>query len=121
MSTRHTAVIVGASRGIGAALAHEFLLHGLNVAALARTHDGPALLSIESQYPGLLTRVGADVTDGAGLAEAAMQVKAVHDAVDVVINNAGVLLSRETPGIERYDVAEVEETLQTNTVGGGFG
>ena len=111
------AVIVGASRGIGAALTEEFLLHGWTVVALARTPTQSRLDFLTAAYPARLHALPADVTAAASLDAAVEKTRAIAGTIDVLVNNAGILLSRETPGVAAYDPDELTRTLDVNTVG----
>jgi hypothetical protein len=64
MQTPRTVLVTGGNRGIGFAIAEEFVSAGYKVAVTARSGSGPA---------GSLT-VRADVTDSASLDEAIAQV-----------------------------------------------
>lgn len=76
-----TALVTGASSGIGAAVVERFCREGLQVHAVARS-VGP--LSELARRTGCIAHV-LDVTDRAGLARLAGEVE-----VDVLVNNAGV-------------------------------
>lgn len=79
-----TAVITGASRGIGAELAHDFAARGMNLALCARS--APALEESDSVLAAQL-----DVTDEAAVVDFATSAEARFGHVDLWINNAGVL------------------------------
>ena len=80
MSTQRTVLITGGNRGIGFAIAEEFIAAGHRVAVTARSGEGPA---------GALT-VRADVTDAASLDAAFTEVEGTLGPVEVVVANAGV-------------------------------
>ena len=80
MSTPRTVLITGGNRGIGRAIAEEFVAAGHRVAVTARSGEGPE---------GTLT-VRADVTDTASLDAAFTEVEAAYGPVEVVVANAGV-------------------------------
>ncbi|MDH6578142.1 SDR family oxidoreductase [Kitasatospora sp. MAP5-34] len=88
-----TAVVTGAASGMGAATARLLAATGARVALLARRTDRLDALAAElTAAGGQALAVTADITDQASVDAAA---KAVHDAygrVDLVINNAGVML-----------------------------
>jgi NAD(P)-dependent dehydrogenase (short-subunit alcohol dehydrogenase family) len=79
-----TAVITGASRGLGAGLARAFRERGLSLGLCARGE--PALPEAE----GVLAR-RLDVRDAAAVTDFAAAVEARFGAIDLWINNAGVL------------------------------
>ena len=78
--TARTVLITGGNRGIGYALAEEFLAQGHRVAVTARSGEGPT---------GALTVI-ADVTDGASLDAAYSVIEAQLGPVEVVVANAGI-------------------------------
>lgn len=80
MTTPRTVLITGGNRGIGFAIAQEFIALGHRVAVTARSGSGPE---------GSLT-VQADVTDAASIDAAFTQVEAELGPVEVVVANAGV-------------------------------
>ncbi|MEU2392599.1 SDR family oxidoreductase [Streptomyces sp. NPDC007369] len=88
-----TAVVTGAASGIGTATARTLASNGARVALLARrTERLDALAADIAAAGGQALAVTADITDQASVDAAA---KAVHDAygqVDLVVNNAGVML-----------------------------
>ncbi|WP_416873688.1 SDR family oxidoreductase [Kitasatospora sp. SC0581] len=88
-----TAVVTGAASGMGAATARLLAASGARVALLARRTERLDSLAEEiAAAGGQALAVTADVTGQASVDAAA---KAVHDAygpVDLVVNNAGVML-----------------------------
>lgn len=81
-----TALVTGASRGIGAAISGALVAEGLTVFAVARSADGLAALS-EKLGPELRT-VACDARDHQAIAAALEGVE-----LDVLVNNAGALAS----------------------------
>jgi hypothetical protein len=91
MHKGNTALVTGASGGIGEALAKELAAHGFNLILVARTEGklkelGDALSAQHSiqTYP-----IAADLSDPKSPAEVAQQVQALGLSVDVLVNNAG--------------------------------
>jgi NAD(P)-dependent dehydrogenase (short-subunit alcohol dehydrogenase family) len=79
-----TAVVAGASRGIGLAIAEELQAAGAHVVRLAR--------SIPDAERERRTDLACDVTDPAAVERAAQRVLDARGAPDVVVNVAGVFL-----------------------------
>jgi len=80
MSTVRTVLITGGNRGIGFAIAQEFVAQGHRVAVTARSGSGPE---------GSLTVI-ADVTDAASIDAAFSEVEEKLGPVEVVVANAGI-------------------------------
>lgn len=104
--TVRTVLITGGNRGIGFALAEEFIAQGHRVAVTARTGEGPA---------GSLT-VRADVTDGAALDAAFAEVEEKLGPIEVLVANAGI--TKDTL-IMRMSDEEFDSVIETN-LGGTF-
>lgn len=81
------ALITGASRGIGAAIARRLHLEGAEVILVARDRESLRVRSAE--LPGSSVRA-ADVTDARTIAEL---FDSLEDAPDIVVNNAGAASS----------------------------
>lgn len=104
--TARTVLITGGNRGIGYALAEEFIAQGHRVAVTARSGEGPA---------GSLT-VRADVTDGAALDAAFAEVEQKLGPIEVLVANAGI--TKDTL-IMRMSDEEFDSVIETN-LGGTF-
>jgi short-subunit dehydrogenase len=91
-----TALITGASRGIGAAAAHRFAAAGFDLLLVARSADGLASLA-----PGLIVHGGRvectalDLAQPHGLEEGITELCSRGLEPDVVINNAGMAYTGE--------------------------
>ena len=106
MATARTVLISGGNRGIGYAIAEEFIAQGHRVAVTARSGEGPA---------GSLT-VRADVTDQASVDAAFAEVEAELGAVEVVVANAGI--TKDTL-LMRMTAEDFDAVVDTN-LGGSF-
>jgi 3-oxoacyl-[acyl-carrier protein] reductase len=102
--TSRTVLVTGGNRGIGYAIAAEFLAEGHRVAVTARSGEGPE---------GALT-VRADVTDAASVDAAFTEVEAALGPVEVVVANAGI--TRDTLLLRMSD-EDFTEVLDTNLSG----
>lgn len=94
LSGRH-AVVTGASRGIGAAIAMTLAHHGASVTLLGR-HAAP-LRALAERLPTACTTVVADVTDEAAVAAAFSQARSTLGPIHVLINNVGQASSAPFP------------------------
>ena len=106
MTTPRTVLVTGGNRGIGRAIAAEFVTRGHRVAVTARSGEGPE---------GALT-VRADVTDGASLDAAFAEVEKELGPVEVVVANAGI--TRDTLVLRMSD--EDFDTVVDTNLGGAF-
>ncbi|MFI8301660.1 SDR family NAD(P)-dependent oxidoreductase [Streptomyces nigra] len=84
-----TALITGASRGIGRATAIAMARAGARVAVLARDRDALAKLVIDLGGPQAATPIPCDVTDAGQVGNAVETAIESLGALDVVVNNAG--------------------------------
>ena len=86
------ALVTGASRGIGAAVALELAIAGAHVVAIARTVGGLEELDDRIKAAGgSATLVPLDVKDSDGIARLALALNERYQRLDVLIGNAGVL------------------------------
>lgn len=97
-----TAVVTGASQGIGRAICIRLASEGANVAGLDIQEDAleETARLVEAEGVRFLT-LGCDVTDADQLQQAVGQVQEAFDSLDVMVNNAGItrdnLLIRMSP------------------------
>ena len=103
--------LVGASSGIGAALATLLLERGARVALSSRSRD--ALDALVAGHGDALV-LPADVTDADGLAAAHAQILAAWGGVDLAIFNAG---THESMRAWELDLAKAKTLIDTNLKG----
>ena len=85
------AIVTGASRGIGSAIAHNLSKAGAKVVLISRSID--ALKSVESEIKsngGEAISITADVSNLESFTNAISQVVETWGTVDILINNAGI-------------------------------
>lgn len=104
MTTTRTVLVTGGNRGIGRAIAQEFLDQGHRVAVTARAGEGPA---------GAMTVI-ADVTDAASIDHAFTAVEAELGVIEVVVANAGI--TKDTL-LMRMSEDDFTSVLDTNLSG----
>lgn len=103
-TTPRTVLITGGNRGIGRAIAEQFIADGHRVAVTARSGEGPA---------GSLTVI-ADVTDAASIDAAFTEVEAALGPIEVVVANAGI--TRDTL-LMRMSDEDFTDVIDTNLSG----
>ncbi len=113
-SSRPSALVTGASSGIGADLARELARHGYNVVLTARRIEAMRVLADELKLLGAeSTIIAADLSKPGAAASLAGEIESRGLLLDVLINNAG--LGAGGP-FHESDPARVAEMLYVNIV-----
>lgn len=95
-----TAVVTGASRGIGRAIALQLAGAGAELALWARDDDALRAVAAEiTERGGRAQAMICDVTDPAAVDRAADAVRQTMAPVRIVVNNAGIALRKPTASI----------------------
>ncbi|AQZ69494.1 3-oxoacyl-[acyl-carrier protein] reductase [[Actinomadura] parvosata subsp. kistnae] len=117
--TRSIALVTGANRGIGEAVAAGLAGLGMTVFAGARdARRGAAAVERLRAAGGDVHGIALDVTDAGTVAAAAEEVAARHGRLDVLVNNAGILGDeRQVPGTGGDVLAEVRRVFEANVFG----
>ncbi|MBA4864488.1 SDR family NAD(P)-dependent oxidoreductase [Streptomyces sp. PSKA54] len=111
-ATVRTAVVTGASSGIGAATARRLAAAGFHVVLTARRKDRIETLAAELTEAGhQATAYALDITDRAAVDAFAASL----DHVEVLINNAGGALGADP--VATGDPAEWRQMYETNVIG----
>src|SRR5438309_1090310 len=109
------AVVTGAGRGIGRAIALKFAAAGADVVCVSRTAENSEKVANEVRTTGRKAWAHAvDVADAAAVAAAAEKILTDCGKVDVLVNNAGV--TRDGL-LMRMSDADWDAVLDTNLKG----
>lgn len=121
MSTKQlhrTAIVTGASRGIGAALAKRLAADGFRTVVnyASGAAEAQAVVAAVEQAGGIATAIRADITDPAAMATLFEQAEAMYGQVDVLVNNAGVIATAPIADVSDADF----QRLVAINLGGAF-
>ena len=109
------AVVTGAGRGIGRAIALKFASEGADVVCVSRTQENSEKVAAEIRALGRKAWAFAvDVADSAAVSAAAEKILADSGKVDILVNNAGV--TRDGL-LMRMSDADWDTVLDTNLKG----
>jgi NAD(P)-dependent dehydrogenase (short-subunit alcohol dehydrogenase family) len=109
-------LITGANRGIGLELTNQCAARGDQVFAGCRVPDqAEGLCELTKKYPGKVTILPIEVTNQDSITKAESTVASHVEALDILINNAGINMGDETLSEVRPDT--LLKTLHVNAVG----
>ncbi|MCX7712703.1 MAG: 3-oxoacyl-[acyl-carrier-protein] reductase [Chthoniobacterales bacterium] len=114
--TNQVAVVTGAGRGIGEAIAKRLAANGARVAVISRTQENSRRVAdaINSEYSGAAIPFSVDVADFRASEECIDQVLQNFKKVDILVNNAGI--TRDNLAM-RMTEEEWDAVLATNLKG----
>lgn len=104
-----TAIITGASQGIGFAILKEFLSLGARCIAVARNKR--EIQSLESKFPNNLLFYSFDLSDKSSRSSFIELIKSNFNEINVLVNNVGSNIRRSTCD---YSDDEIEFLFQIN-------
>ena len=112
-----TILITGANRGIGLELTRQLLKDDSRVFATCRAPENADTLNkLAREHPDRVTVLQMDVNDEASISAAAMKVAAKTDALDLLINNAGIGGDEAGRVMGQLTASEVSHVMATNAV-----
>ena len=107
------ALVTGGSRGIGAAIVRALTEAGVTVAINYRERAAEAnmLVKVIGEAGGHAIALAADVSQAAAVAEMVQRVKSQLGPIDIVVNNAGIAITR---GIDDLSESDFDQTIAVN-------
>jgi len=112
--TGKTAIVTGASRGLGKTIAEMLAAEGANVALLARKAPQQVADAIATEYGVKTVAIATDISDENAVLAAFDKTEQEIGPVDVLVNNAAYCPVEPTP---ETPVSEFNQALQTNMLG----
>ena len=109
----HTALVTGASRGIGAAIAMALAEAGAAVAVnyRERADQADAVVAKIKEIGGRATGIAADVSQAAAVAKMVDLASSALGAIDILVNNAGLAIVRS---IDDLTESDFDRTIAVN-------
>lgn len=104
-----TALVTGASRGIGAAIARTLAEDGARLILVARNTE--RLQALAAELPGEAAILPADLTHADSWERIAQAAQEISPSLDILVNNAGTI-SQEP--VKRLSATNVDATLSVN-------
>jgi NAD(P)-dependent dehydrogenase (short-subunit alcohol dehydrogenase family) len=112
-----TALVTGANKGIGCEVARQLAEKGFHVFVGARDRDaGRKAADQIVRKVGKATFLEIDVADNASVTAAAREFAKAADHLDVLVNNAGIIVDGDNAILEVSDEL-LRKTLETNALG----
>jgi 3-oxoacyl-[acyl-carrier protein] reductase len=110
-----TALVTGAGRGIGKAIAETLAKNGVNVICVSKSPDSCGAVAAAITAAGYKAKaVPVDVSDGAAVTAAAEALLKEYGKIDILVNNAGI--TRDGL-LARMSEADWNAVIQTNLTG----
>src|SRR5438093_5719924 len=112
-----TVLVTGANKGIGHEVARQLAAKGFHVFVGARNAKAGRKAAEEIANRGRkATFLEIDVADNDSVTTAALEFSNIEDHLDVLVNNAGIIVDGDNAILEISDDL-LRKTLETNTLG----
>lgn len=112
---RLTTLIVGASRGLGYAMAEEFANRGWNVTGTVRGRRRTELHELAEQYPAKVRVETVDINDEDAIA--ALRTRLADQRFDMLFVNAGTTTTDPLAEVGAVSAEEFARVMLTNALG----
>jgi NAD(P)-dependent dehydrogenase (short-subunit alcohol dehydrogenase family) len=116
MREHRTALVTGGNRGIGLAVSRQLARQGHSVILTARDHARAQAAAATLRGDGDVRPAVLDVTDARTIHALARDLSSRGAHVDIVVNNAGILLGESLSVLETTD-DDLRRTFETNVFG----
>lgn len=110
MSEKQTALVIGASSGIGLELTKTFLARGYQVVANSRTLTSAGTLTASDR----LALVDGDIANQETAQKVVETAVQRFGGVDLLVNNAGIFIAKP---FADYTIQDVDRLVRTNLLG----
>lgn len=110
--TGSVAIVTGASRGLGRAIAEGFAGEGVKVLAAARGTDD--LAELAAAYPGAIEPVTCDMSNTDRVQALVSQAISAFGGLDIIVNNAGIA---PAGSVAKMPISRWREIFEVNVFG----
>ena len=110
----HVAIVTGASKGLGLAVARELAQRGIALVIDARGAEGLARAEAELREYAPVVAIAGDVADGAHVHRLIESAEKRFGRIDLVINNASTIGRSPLPALAQLSPSTLERVFSTN-------